>query len=50
MHKADRYGGMIPEIEESISNRLVVAGMPNQDIVLALPSPFKGTFTDFAVG
>ncbi len=36
--------------EEGIANRLVAAGVPKQDIVLAFQSPFKRRFTDFAVG
>lgn len=36
--------------EEGIANRLVEAGVPREDIVLAFHSPFKRRFTDFAVG
>jgi hypothetical protein len=35
--------------EEGIANRLVAAGVPRNDIVLAFQSPFKRKFTDFAV-
>jgi XisI protein len=35
--------------EEGIANRLVAAGVPREDIVLAFHSPFKRRFTDFAV-
>ena len=35
--------------EEGIANRLVAAGVPKDDIVLAFQSPFKRKFTDFAV-
>ena len=35
--------------EEGIANRLVAAGVPRDDIVLAFHSPFKRRFTDFAV-
>ena len=35
--------------EEGIANRLVAAGVPKNDIVLAFQSPFKRKFTDFAV-
>jgi hypothetical protein len=35
--------------EEGIANRLVKAGVPREDIVLAFHSPFKRRFTDFAV-
>ena len=36
--------------EEGIANRLVAAGVPREDIVLAFHSPFKRKFTGFAVG
>jgi hypothetical protein len=36
--------------EEGVANRLVKAGVPKQDIVLAFQSPFKRQFTEFAVG
>jgi hypothetical protein len=36
--------------EEGIANRLVEAGVPKDDIVLAFQSPFKRRFTEFAVG
>src|SRR5262245_12860403 len=36
--------------EEGIANRLVAAGGPREDIVLAFQSPFKRKFSDFAVG
>jgi len=35
--------------EEGIANRLVAAGVPKEDIVLAFQSPFKRKFTEFAV-
>jgi XisI protein len=35
--------------EEGIANRLVAAGVPREDIVLAFHSPFMRKFTDFAV-
>ncbi|MGP0062672.1 MAG: XisI protein [Isosphaeraceae bacterium] len=35
--------------EEGIANRLVAAGVPKNDIVLAFQSPFKRRFTDYAV-
>ena len=35
--------------EEGIANRLVAAGVPKDEIVLAFHSPFKRRFTDFAV-
>lgn len=35
--------------EEGFANRLVAAGIPKSDIVLAFQSPFKRQFTDFAV-
>jgi hypothetical protein len=35
--------------EEGIANRLVAAGVPKEDIVLAFQSPFKRKFSDFAV-
>jgi hypothetical protein len=35
--------------EERIANRLVAAGVPKEDIVLAFQSPFKRKFGDFAV-
>jgi hypothetical protein len=35
--------------EEGIASRLVEAGVPREDIVLAFHSPFKRRFTDFAV-
>lgn len=35
--------------EAGIANRLVDAGVPKGDIVLAFHSPFKRQFTDFAV-
>jgi hypothetical protein len=37
-------------IEEGIANRLVEAGVPKSDIVLAFQSPFQRRFTEFAVG
>jgi hypothetical protein len=36
--------------EEGIADRLVAAGVPKQDIVLAFQSPFRRKFTEFAVG
>jgi hypothetical protein len=36
--------------EEGIANRLVAAGVPQEDIVLAFQSPFKRKFSDFATG
>jgi hypothetical protein len=36
--------------EEGIANRLVEAGVPKSDIVLAFHSPFKRRFTEFAAG
>jgi hypothetical protein len=36
--------------EEGIANRLVAAGVPKEDIVLAFHSPFMRRFSDFAVG
>jgi hypothetical protein len=35
--------------EEGIANRLVAAGVPRDDIVLAFHTPFMRKFTDFAV-
>jgi XisI protein len=35
--------------EEGIANRLVAAGVPRDDIVLAFHSPFMRRFTEFAV-
>lgn len=35
--------------EEGIANRLVAAGVPREDIVLAFHTPFMRKFTDFAV-
>jgi hypothetical protein len=35
--------------EEGIANRLVAAGVPKTDIVLAFHSPFMRRFTEFAV-
>lgn len=35
--------------EEGVANRLVEAGVPKEDIVLAFHSPFKRQFTGFAV-
>jgi hypothetical protein len=37
-------------IEEGIANRLVEAGVPKSDIVLAFQSPFQRRYTEFAVG
>jgi len=36
--------------EEGIANRLVAAGIPKEEIVLAFHSPFKRQFTEFAIG
>lgn len=36
-------------IEGGIANRLVAAGVPKEDVVLAFHSPFKRQFTGFAV-
>lgn len=35
--------------EEGIANRLVAAGVPREDIVLAFHTPFMRRFTEFAV-
>jgi hypothetical protein len=35
--------------EEGIANRLVAAGVPKEDIVLAFRSPYKRSVTEFAV-
>jgi ketopantoate reductase len=35
--------------EEGVANRLVAAGVPKEDIVLAFHSPFMRKFTGFAV-
>jgi hypothetical protein len=35
--------------EEGIANRLVAAGVPKEDIVLAFQSPLERKFGDFAV-
>ncbi len=36
--------------EEGIAHRLVEAGVPKEDIVLAFHAPFKRQFTEFAPG
>lgn len=36
--------------EEGLANRLVSAGVPKGDIVLAFQSPFKRQFTEYACG
>lgn len=36
--------------EEGIANRLLIQGVPPQDIVLGFHSPFKRQFTEFAIG
>jgi hypothetical protein len=36
--------------EEGVANRLVEAGVPKEDIVLAFHAPYKRQFTEFAVG
>jgi ketopantoate reductase len=36
--------------EDGVANRLVEAGVPKDDIVLAFQSPFMRKFTEFAVG
>ena len=36
--------------EEGIANRLVAAGVPKSDIVLAFQTPFQRRHTEFAVG
>ncbi|MHB1560798.1 MAG: element excision factor XisI family protein [Isosphaeraceae bacterium] len=36
--------------EEGIANRLVAAGVPREEIVLAFDTSFKRKFTGFAVG
>jgi XisI protein len=36
--------------EEGLATRLVEAGVPKEDIVLAFHAPFRRRFTEFAVG
>lgn len=36
--------------EEGVANRLIEAGVPKSDIVLAFQMPFKRRFTEFAQG
>lgn len=36
--------------EEGVANRLVAAGVPKHDIVLAFHAPYKRPFTEFATG
>ncbi len=36
--------------EEGIANRLVEAGIPKEDVVLAFHAPYKRHFTEFATG
>lgn len=36
--------------EEGLATRLVEAGVPKEDIVLAFHSPYKRRFTEFATG
>jgi hypothetical protein len=36
--------------EEGIAQRLVEAGVPKDDIVLAFQAPFKRQFSEFAIG
>jgi hypothetical protein len=47
--KGGRIGIQHDGTEEGIANRLVRAGVPKEDIVLAFHSPFMGQSSDFAV-
>jgi hypothetical protein len=48
--KNDKIWIQYDGIEGGVADRLVAAGVPKQDIVLAFHSPFKRKFTEFAAG